>query len=102
MDDIILNIEAGNQKTETETTIPESIKSEIGLDENELLLIICLLRGEEYASRFKEKGIMVSVLADAINNTLFDRFGDTVIEFDGDTPTVVEDYKEELKGMLDL
>ena len=43
---------------------------------------------------------MPSLLADAINEKLFDLFGDTVLAFDGDTPEPVEDYIEELKGIV--
>ena len=39
---------------------------------------------------------------DEINERLFDDFGDTVIIFDGDTPEIIEDYKEELKGMFNI
>lgn len=43
---------------------------------------------------------MPSLLADAINEKLFDLFGDTVLAFDGDTPEPVGDYIEELKGIV--
>jgi hypothetical protein len=39
-------------------------------------------------------------MADSINEKLYDIFADTVIEFDGDIPAVIEDYEEELKGMI--
>ena len=38
--------------------------------------------------------------ADSVNEKLFDIFGDTVIEFSGDDPAVIEDYADELKGMI--
>ena len=45
---------------------------------------------------------MLTVAIDEINERLFDDFGDTVINFDGDTPEIIEDYKEELKGMFNI
>ena len=39
-------------------------------------------------------------MADSINEKLYDAFADTVLTFDGDTPVVIEDYEEELKGMI--
>ena len=45
-------------------------------------------------------GEMLSVTAEGVNEALFDTFGDTVILFEGDTPALVEDYIEELKGMI--
>ena len=47
-------------------------------------------------------GIMLSVAAEEINEALFDNFGDTVIAFDGDTPIIIEDYENELKGMFNI
>ena len=41
-----------------------------------------------------------SLLIDSINEKLFDRFGDTVITCDGETPAPVEEYADELKGIL--
>ncbi len=67
-----------------------------GLDETELLYLRALLRGESRAALLRESGLPESVVIDAINEKCFDRFGDTVIA-DGE---VVEDYREELEGML--
>lgn len=41
---------------------------------------------------------MLSVLVDSINEKYFDLFGDTVIDFDGENPFIIEDYAQELKG----
>ena len=67
----------------------------------ETALLRRLLAGEEYASLLRESGCMLSVLADAINDKYFDEFGDTVIDFDGETPFVIEDYQEDLRGLLE-
>ena len=45
---------------------------------------------------------MLSVAVEEINETLFDDFGDTVIGFDGDSPIIIEDYENELKGMFNI
>ncbi len=45
-------------------------------------------------------GKMVSILADSVNEKLFDNFGDTVIDFSGDEPVLIEDYTDELKTMI--
>lgn len=40
---------------------------------------------------------MASILADSINEKLFDEIGDSVIEFnEQDQPEIVEDYQEDL------
>ena len=42
----------------------------------------------------------VSVVADTINEKLFDLVGDAIIEFDGDEPQLVEDYLEDVQEIL--
>ena len=41
-----------------------------------------------------------SVVADAINEKLFDLVGDAVIEFDGDEPRIIEDYLDDIREVL--
>ncbi|MBR5091156.1 MAG: TerB N-terminal domain-containing protein [Ruminiclostridium sp.] len=45
-------------------------------------------------------GTLPSLLADSVNEKLFDLFGDTVLEIGGGEPCVIEDYTDELKGMI--
>ena len=72
----------------------------LGLSAEEYRLLQCLLYGRPYADWVRAAGRLVSVLVDAVNDTLFDRFADTVIGYDGDDPTVIEDYIEDLKGLV--
>jgi len=65
-----------------------------------LALLLCLLSGESYQP-LTDAGQMLSVLADEINENLYDSIGDTVIEMaDDDTPVLIEDYREDLKKLL--
>ena len=61
-----------------------------------------LLLGEDVQAYLRQRGLLLSVVAEGINEKCFDLFSDTVLLFDGDTPEVVEDYAEELKGMMNL
>ncbi|MBE6869438.1 MAG: hypothetical protein E7494_11900 [Ruminococcus albus] len=70
------------------------------LDSGEYLFMQALLYGGDHQAAAKNAGGMPSVMADSINEKLYDIFADTVIEFDGDIPAVIEDYEEELKGMI--
>ncbi|MCH5349023.1 MAG: TerB N-terminal domain-containing protein [Oscillospiraceae bacterium] len=70
-------------------------ENDTSLDENEQSFMRSLLYGEVFNSK-----IMPSLLADSINEKLYDTFGDIVIDFSGDTPEIIEDYIEELKGMI--
>ncbi|MBR3316522.1 MAG: TerB N-terminal domain-containing protein [Atopobiaceae bacterium] len=44
--------------------------------------------------------LFVSLAVDAINEAFLDELGDTVIEFDGETPTLVEDYLEDVRAAV--
>lgn len=67
----------------------------------ELRFLRALLYGtEDYHVPLHAAGAMASVVVDAINEKLFDQFGDTVLLFDGDQPELIEDYIEDLKGMI--
>ena len=68
-------------------------------DESELLQ--ALLNGTDPSPALKSRGVIPSVIADRLNDKLFDRFGDTVIEFDGDAPSLVEDYRAELQELAE-
>lgn len=60
------------------------------------------LRHLLYGTPFEDARHMPSLLAEGINEAFFEHFGDTVIDFDGDTPLLIEDYMDELKGMIPL
>ena len=60
----------------------------------------CLLDGGDWGTFARERSLLPSVLVDSINEKLFDRFGDTVIGYDAERPEVIEDYREELRGMI--
>ena len=40
------------------------------------------------------------MLADSINEALFDLVGDTVIEFGATGPQIIEEYEEDVRGYL--
>ncbi len=80
-------------------TDPEKTGDTDILDENERILLSALLYGGN-TGILRDRGIMLSVAADSVNEKLFDIFGDNVIEFNGDRPYITEDYTDELKGMI--
>lgn len=59
-------------------------------------ILFALLRGEPIKTYIKANRLMPSVVADTINEALFDEIGDNVLEYDGDTITVVEDYRDDV------
>ncbi|MGI5893839.1 MAG: TerB N-terminal domain-containing protein [Candidatus Merdivicinus sp.] len=76
------------------------VSSACGLTEVECQLLKALWNGEDYRPVVRESGTMLSVLVDSINEKLYDQFGDTMILFDGEEPELIEDYIEELKGIV--
>ena len=70
------------------------------LDADEICFIKAMLYNGNIAKAAKSCGKMVSILADSVNEKLFDCFGDTVIDFTGDIPILIDDYTEELMKMI--
>lgn len=71
-----------------------------GLSEAEYEYMKVMLYGGDKAAAVKKSGVPLSVLIDNINEKMFDSFGDTVLDFYADEPEFIEDYIEELKGMI--
>lgn len=72
----------------------------VPLDDMQMQLLRMLLRGEPVLELIAAQHGMPSVIADAINEALFDLIGDTVVECDGKTITLVEDYRDNIIGIL--
>ena len=68
-------------------------KPELPLDPVQIRILLRLLRGSSH--------LMPSLVADAVNEAMYDEFGDTVISCDDDELSLVEDYREDLAQMLE-
>lgn len=82
-----------SQSSETEA----EMETKYDLSPAEQRFLKDLIEGKDYQTGLKEAHLLVTVAADAVNEKLFEEFGDSVIIFDGDDPVIVEDYAEELK-----
>lgn len=80
------------------TSIPSGIS--LPLDDMQIQLLQMLLRGEPIRELIAALHGMPSVIADAINEALFDYIGDNIVEYDGETLTLVEDYRENVSKLL--
>lgn len=86
--------------------IPEDTKSTDNppdispLNKTEYIFMQKLLYSGDYTQLLKQNNLMLSVICDSINEKLFDIFGDTVIVFDSDAPELIDDYTEDLKGII--
>lgn len=72
------------------------------LSEAETDFLRALISGGDYNEAARKAMMMPSILADTINDKLFDTFSDTVLMFDGDEPVIIEDYLEELKNIAGI
>lgn len=71
-----------------------------GLYPQHLRILSALFHGENAAELVKSVHLPASVITDTINEALFDEIGDNVLECEGDTITVVEDYREDVIRLL--
>ena len=92
---------------ETEEPAPEPVSepeaaqvADSPLNEAETAFLRALLTGGEASAAAKSAGTMPSLLADSINEKLFDVFADTVIDCSADVPEIIEDYVDELKNYV--
>lgn len=76
----------------------EDENNDTNLSDNEYHLLKCLLYDMDY-TWVKNKGLLLSVLVDNINEKLFDYFNDTILTND-DKLKIIEDYIDDLKGMI--
>ena len=102
-DKLIVDEEYDEPETVTEEAVqtPQDINENTSpLDDGEYAFMQALLYGGDFNSAAKNAGSMPSILSESINEKLYDEFADTVIGFEGDTPFIIEDYEEDLKGMI--
>ena len=85
---------------EAEEVHPAAGNNDPPLDDGEYAFMQALLYGGDINAAAKSAGTMPSILAESINEKFYDVFADTVIDFEGDTPYIIEDYEEDLKGMI--
>ena len=79
---------------------PDASLPDLPLSTPAAALLLCLLTGQSVQPLI-DGGHMLSVLADEINEALYDQFGDSVIETDdAGMPALIEDYTDDLKGLF--
>ena len=73
----------------------------MNLDADQAFLLRALLKGKPWKDYLKKHHLTVSIVADQINEALFDEIGDDVIEFNqDDQPAIIEDYRADLEKMF--
>ncbi len=78
----------------------ESPDDEPALGAHEMAILRLLLDGKSPADYIREKRLFATVLADSINEALYDALGDTAVECDGKDIILVEDYREDIEELI--
>ncbi len=71
-----------------------------GLDALHSRILRDLLAGKPVENMIKSHHLMPSVITDTVNEALMDEIGDSILEWDGHTISVVEEYREEVLQLL--
>lgn len=79
---------------------PASTSPDTPLDDVAYRFLQLVLYGGDAIGFARTQHTPVSVLVDTINEAFYDEFADTVLACDGDTPTPLDDYIDELKGRI--
>ena len=69
-------------------------------DSAPMRMLDALLAGGDAEAIAREEGLMLSVAADAINEAMMEYIGDSVVDWDGTSLTLVEDYREDLLQIM--
>lgn len=80
---------------------PESESSNLHLDPLALQVVRNLLKGEDVKDLIRKNHAMAEILADQINEAFYEEIGDGVVESDGETMTLIDDYREDVKNILE-
>lgn len=82
-------------------TVPVETENNYDLSKDEMYLLLALLKNEQWQNYIKQHHLMVSILADGINDKLFDEIGDAVIDFnEKNQPEIIEDYRPDLEEIF--
>ena len=90
---------AGQSPAAAQAPAPEA-PAGLPLDGVQLEILRALLDGSPAESILRAHRLMPAMTADMINEALFDEFGDSVIDCENDTLSLVEDYREDLIRLL--
>lgn len=81
-------------------TLPEDLLPGIPLNAVQIQILRAVMRGEPVQDLIRAEHLMPSLLADAVNEALFDEIGDTVLSCEGDCLSLVEEYREDIEQLF--
>lgn len=78
----------------------EKVENKTSLSDEAYTFLTLLLKNQDPQAYLKAHHLMASILAEEINEAMYDEIGDSVIDFEEDIPVLVEDYKEDIIDYL--
>ena len=78
------------------STVASDEANGVALDPEQLALLRLLLDGASPT----QDSMFVSLAVDAINEAFLDVIGDTVVDFDGERPVLIEDYAQDVRDIV--
>lgn len=94
------SVTSGANPSDDKTAGQARFSPALPLDENQRDLLLALLRGESVRERITAQHGMPEIVADELNEALFDEIGDSIVECDGDELLLVEEYREDILELL--
>ena len=85
-------VEPGEEAASAESLVP--------LDDDQRQTLCALLRGESVRATIAAKHTTPEIVADALNEALYDELGDSAVECDGEEIYLVEDYRDDIVRIL--
>lgn len=95
------NVPESPAKAEEEENSGGEEKADSLLTADEAAVLKAIAEGGDWKGYASAHHLMLSMTVDSINEKLMDIIGDTVLEWDGDTPSVIDDYREDIREFYD-
>ncbi|MDO5297445.1 MAG: TerB N-terminal domain-containing protein [bacterium] len=82
--------------------MPAPGNSGIALDAVHAQILTALLQGRSIDEYIKQRCLMPALVAETINAAFYEEIGDNVLECEGEILTLVEDYTEDIRRMINI
>lgn len=93
--------QADSAPAETSGGQAKSASAPAGLTADELAILTRIAAGGDWKGYAVTHRLMLSMVVDSINEKLMELVGDTVLEWDGDRPELINEYREDVQKILE-
>ena len=96
--DALLTEEEMEEVIETDETTDTN--EPVEKDDGSFYILKMILSGKDVSVYIHEHHLLPTVVTDEINEAFFDEIGDSILECDGETISLVEDYRSDVEELL--